>query len=141
MIFYIPGDGKTRPVPGQKLKPENVCFDVTSGLLLDSSAGLPVVFLTGFRVTYAPGASAIPTTTRYPQFGGDYRTWAEWSNNDWPMGDVGPGIAVFYMGNNAMWKNLGTATNGEGSILSFISPDFKPDGRTYRQLTPDGALP
>ena len=27
-IFYVPLPGKVKPVAGQKLKPENVCFDV-----------------------------------------------------------------------------------------------------------------
>ena len=140
-FFFIPGNGKTRPVPGQKLKPENVCFDVTSGLLQNSPPELPVVFLTGFKIAYVPGSSAVPTITRHPQFGGTYRTWSEWWHNDWPMGDFDPGIAVHYMANNSMWRNLETAPNGDGTIPNFVSPDFKPDGKTYRQLTPEGVLP
>jgi hypothetical protein len=31
-IFYIPLPGKIKPIEGQPLKPENVCFDVTSGV-------------------------------------------------------------------------------------------------------------
>jgi hypothetical protein len=140
-VFYIPGARKTEPIRGQKLKPENVCFDVTSGLNQRSPNELPVVFLTGFKVNYAPGSYATPIMKREPRFGGTYRTWDEWWNNDWPMGDVGPGIAVHYIANNSMWRNLETAPNGEGAIRNFISPDLKPDGKTYRQLTPDGVVP
>lgn len=31
-IFYVPLPGKVKPIAGQKLKPENVCWDVTSGV-------------------------------------------------------------------------------------------------------------
>lgn len=140
-IFFIPGFGKSEPVRGQKLKPENVCFDVTSGLTQNSPKELPVVFLTGFKVVYTPGSDALPTIKRYPQFGGTYRTWDEWLNDDWPMGDVGPGIAVHYMANRSAWRNLETASNGDGAVRNFISADFKPDGTVYRQLTPEGVLP
>ena len=114
---------------------------MTSGLTLRSPTELPVVFLTGYKITYAPGSPAVPIIKRYPQFGGTYRTWSEWWNNDWPMGNVGPGLAVYYMNNSAMWKNLEPTPNDDGSIPNFISPDFRPDGKTYRQLTPDGVLP
>jgi hypothetical protein len=30
--------------------------------------------------------------------------------------------------------------NPDGSVANFISPDFKPDGKTYRQLAPDGPM-
>jgi len=47
---------------------------------------------------------------------------------------------------NEIWereagKNSVTAPDGTTSIPNFISPDYKPDGKTYRQLTPDGPLP
>jgi hypothetical protein len=41
----------------------------------------------------------------------------------------------------ATYKLLVTPANGAGSIPSFVPADFKPDGKTYRQLTPDGPLP
>ena len=50
-IFYIPLPGKTKPLAGQKLKPENVCWDVTSGLDQNSPDELPVIFMTGYLVS------------------------------------------------------------------------------------------
>jgi len=40
-----------------------------------------------------------------------------------------------------MLLNSSASVKPDASIPNFISPDFKPDGKTYRQLTPDGALP
>jgi hypothetical protein len=54
---------------------------------------------------------------------------------------VTSGIAVSYKGNNAMFMKLNTTPNSNSTIPNFIPPDFKPDGKTYRQLTPDGPLP
>jgi len=48
---------------------------------------------------------------------------------------------VIYKSNNSRFIKLDTTANHDGSIPNFISPDFKPDGKTYRQLTPDGPLP
>jgi hypothetical protein len=144
-IFYIPLPGKIKPVAGQKLKPENVCFDVTSGgdfNAFNSSDYLPVVFMTGYKVSYAPGGSAVPLIKPYPQFGVEPRTWSQWWHGaPEPPSHGGPGIAVIYKSNNAMFKVPNPTANPDGSISNFISPDFNPDGKTYRQLTPDGPLP
>jgi hypothetical protein len=155
-LFYIPTDGKRRPVVGQKLKPENVCWDVTAGVDLKSPDGVPLVFMTGYKVIYGPGTPATPIIKPYPQFGGT-RTWEDWWNNETPWGAVMPGIAVYYKANNAMFLKSGafvaSRNNGgtemgfdanaasKGIIPNFIPPDFKPDGMPYRQLTPDGPLP
>ena len=48
-IFYIGLPGKTKPVMGQKLKPENVCWDVTSGVDPRDPDRLPIVFLTATK--------------------------------------------------------------------------------------------
>jgi hypothetical protein len=144
IIFYIPMPGKTKPIPGQKLKPENVSFDITSGANSNSPEGLPIVFLTGYKVTYSPGGAAVPIIKPYPPIGMEERnqTWF-----DWLMGrpsirysEVG-GMAVAYKNNSAKFMNFETAPDGSGSVPNFVPPDFKPDGRTYRQLTPDGSLP
>lgn len=42
-IFYVPMPGKTRAVAGQKLKPENVCFDLTGGADRKDPDALPLV--------------------------------------------------------------------------------------------------
>lgn len=135
-IFYIPLPGKTKPVVGKKLKPENVCFDVTIDADSHSSDKLPLVFMTGYEVTYMPGGSAVPIIKPYPRFRLEWTTWDNW----WYEKPTPPGIAVFYIGNSVKYMNLDTSANSGGSIPNFIPPDFKPDGKTYRQLTPDGPL-
>jgi len=50
-IFYVPLRGKY-PANGMKLKPENVCWDVTNGVLPDDPDCLPIVFLTGYKIHY-----------------------------------------------------------------------------------------
>jgi hypothetical protein len=128
-IFYVASPGKLRASKNQKiLKPENVCFDVTSPVTQNSSDQLPLVFLTGFKVTYAPGGAAVPVIKPHPDYG----------SHSWFSGDhTFNGIAVAYKGNNArfaVWQR-------DFTIPNFVPLDFKPDGKTYRQLTPDGPLP
>jgi type II secretory pathway pseudopilin PulG len=137
-IFYIPAPGKTKALPGQKLKPENVCWDVTGGLSSSGPGDLPVLFLTGYRVSYTPGGAAIPIAKA--RVLGE-RTWGEWWRGEPVPSDIyQAGAGVFYVNNSAKWANRVTATDGTSSIPNFISPDYKPDGKTYRQLTPDGVL-
>ena len=145
-IFYLAMPGKTKPVLGQKLKPENVSWDVTGGSPdASSSDGLPIVFITGYKITYAPGAAAIPLVKPYPRFGYEDRdrTWYDWLTGRPTIHYFHEGgIAVTYKSNSAMYRRLETpGPNGNGSIPNFIPPDFKPDGKIYRQLTPDGPLP
>jgi type II secretory pathway pseudopilin PulG len=145
-IFYIPLPGKIKPVAGQKLKPENVCWDVTSGVASDAPDGVPLIFMTGYKVTYAPGGVAVPIIKPYPQFG-NLRTWSQWWNEGMPSGTKGrtpPGIAVFYKGNNAVFLILHTPGNSNvliPNIPNFVPLTFDAKGKMYRQLTPDGPLP
>ena len=44
------------------------------------------------------------------------------------------------MNNSAKFVVRTIAPDGTGSIQKLISPDYQPDGKTYRQLTPDGVL-
>ncbi|HEV3271575.1 MAG TPA: hypothetical protein VGZ93_05280 [Candidatus Methylacidiphilales bacterium] len=120
-IFYLPLPGKIKPVPGQKLKPENVGWDVTSGVDSGDSNWVPLLFVTGYKITYASGAPAVPLVKS-------------------PNPDS-HGVAVFYKGNDAVYRSPGMVTNPDGSISNFIPADFNPKGKTYRQLTPDGPLP
>jgi hypothetical protein len=139
VIFYVPLPGKVKAVAGQKLKPENVSWDVTSGVDSRSSDFVPLVFMTGYRVTYAGGSSAVPVIQPYPQYW-PKRTWTEWwngtsSRNAWP------GIEVFYKGNNAVYRLMfQTTANSNYAVTNFVSPDFQGDGHSYRQLTPTGPL-
>jgi len=152
-VFYIPLPGKIKPTAGQKLKPENVCWDVTSGVDSSSPDRLPILFMTGYKVTYVPGGSLIPIIKPHPQFGAEIHTLAQWWHEPTPS----PGIAVFYKGNNALFLRSGmeisyrddgsivlkssTPAITDGSMANFLPPDFDSRVKTYRQLTPDGLLP
>lgn len=135
-IFYIPLPGKTEPVFEQKLKSENVCWDVTCCLGPSDSDYLPVVFMTGYKVNYVPGGSAVAIILNpYPHYD---RCWIDW----WNGYEVArPGIAVCYKSNSAMFMELNLSKNPDGTIPNFVPPQFDPQGKTYRQLTPDGPLP
>jgi len=109
-LFYFPMKGKTKTITN-KLKAENVCFDVTNGILPDDSDYLPVAFTTGYKIDYIPGGKAHPLANADPS-----------------------GIAVAYKSNSARFINHLKDT-------PFIDPFFAPQGRTYQQLTPDGPLP
>jgi hypothetical protein len=121
-VFYVAIFGKVKPKTN-KLKSENVSFDVTSGIDPTSSDQLPIVFLTGFKIEYEPGAKAIPVM-QSPD-----RTWSQWWDG---MDNIEPFMAVCYKGNNARWMR----SDKDGSIPNFIPADFDPKGKTYRQLTP-----
>jgi type II secretory pathway pseudopilin PulG len=109
-IFYIAGTpGKTKPT-SNKLTAENVCFDVTSGVGPDAPEDLPVVFSTGYNVTYAPNAPA----TRDPA-------------GQTPF----PGMAVAYKSNMSRFINE-VPNNG----VPVIPANFNPGTKTYRQLKP-----
>lgn len=140
VIFYIPMPGKERPLPGQKLKPKNVCWDVTTPADFSSPEGLPLIFMTGYKVNYVPGGAATPLSMPSPQYGFERKpNWYEQmlgiSTVEYPHFD---GIAVFYKMNLASFATTRNAP--DGTIPNFIPSDFKPDGKTYRQLTPDGVL-
>jgi hypothetical protein len=151
-IFYLPFPGKTPPGKGQKLKPENVGFDVTSGIDSNSSEQIPVVFTTGYKVEYVPGGAAVliaPSSSHI-------RTWSEWWYDVKPL-DPHFGIAVTYKTNSSTffpdgsfvavmqggYPQLTISPHPPSKVIisHFIPLDFKPDGKTYRQLTPDGVLP
>jgi hypothetical protein len=51
-IFYFAMPGKTRPVAGNRLTADNVCFDVTAGLTSGSPSGIPLVYPTGYTVIF-----------------------------------------------------------------------------------------
>jgi hypothetical protein len=78
-ILFVPMPGKIAPEPGQnKLKPENVCWDVTVPVDSSSSNLVPLVFLTGYRINYVPGGSAVPLKPlpRYRDV--PSQTWWDW---------------------------------------------------------------
>jgi hypothetical protein len=110
-VFYLSSmTGKTKAV-GNKLTADNVSFDVTSGVDADSSEDVPVVFSSGYTVTYAPDAVA----TRDP-------------NSITPFS----GIAEAYKNNSARFTIAAT----DGSIPAFVPATFVAGSETYRQLRP-----
>jgi hypothetical protein len=116
-IFYLAMPGKTKPTSNQ-LTAENVSFDVTSGVAADSSDFVPVVFCTGYTVTYAPDAKATrdqPVATPFPGPGHKFT-----------------GIAVAYKSGFARFL----LADDDGSIPYLIPPTFDAGGKTYTQLRP-----
>jgi hypothetical protein len=135
-LLYLPLPGKVKAGPNQKeLRPENVCFDVTEGVDPKSSDFVPLVFMTGYRIQYMAGGSATPLIKPYPPYWSVRAELESWDTQ--PTPDQKPGMAVHYKGNNAVYLIL----SSDKIIPNVISSAFKPDGHTYRQLTPDGVLP
>ncbi len=142
-VVYAPLDGKVRPVPGQKLKPENVGFDYTAGADASAPDGLPLLFRSGYRVAYAPGAAVVPLP--------EHTGWLTslWDRLLQPRPWSREGISVTYVDRQSINETHGrvttflsgrSAATPDGSIPNFVPADFQPDGKTYRQLTPDGPL-
>jgi len=152
-VLYLPLPGKIHAVLGQKLKPENVAFDVT--VIVDSSSPdeIPIVFETGYKVNYTPSGTAALIEKKVPPTFFGSRVWTYW----WSKKDKGlkpqEGIAVAYKNGAAHFMKAEIVTNPDGSIplpeiykpdtpiKNFISSTFDSHGRSYRQLTPDGVLP
>jgi hypothetical protein len=120
--FFVVMSGKTKAT-SNNLKPENVSYDVTVPADSNSPDGLPLVFLTGYRIDYKPGGSAVPVSGSHTPFPLD-------------------GLAVCYKNNNAFFKvpNHQQSLPNHG-ITNFVPPDFDPKGQKFQQLTPDGPLP
>jgi len=124
-IFYLDMPGKTLAT-STKLKPENVCFDVTAPLDGAIPDDLPVVFTTGYKIDYLPNKAAVPI--------------AKSSLPGW--------AAISYAGGNSygIWADKSWSSQEplyflqDHSIANFISADFNSNGKKYQQLTPDGPL-
>ena len=111
--------GKTQAA-SNKLKPENVCWDVTVPAdVTNSPPSLPLVFSTGFRITYAPGGSAVPFPTQTPA--------------------TRYIIAVFYVNKSAFF--LLNDGKPDEVVPNVVPASFDAKGVKYVQLTPDGPLP
>jgi len=137
--FFIPTPGKVAAVPGAKLKPENVCWDITAPIDISTTVNVPVLFMTGYRVDYHPGGEATPVIKPFPRYFVDDSISAWFAAMFW--GDTyryrpSAGIALYYDNNSARF-----ALANPGNIIpNFVPTDFKPAAKTYRQLTPDGVL-
>ena len=127
-IFCVAMDGKTKAASGQKLKPENVCWDVTGGASSKDLGRLPLLYLTGFRVTFTPNGGIAPLEPFPP-----YKHFSK-----------DGGAIVYFTDNFAAWispKEQTVDFNGlHFSMEHLIAPDFNAHGKTYRQLTPEGVL-
>jgi len=110
-LFYVPMAGKVAP-SSSRLSAENVSFDVTSGIDAQSPDDLPIVFSTGYTVTYTPGASAVRDQV----------------GTEFPF----PGLVVAYKNNSASFKHAVP----DASVPDFIPTDFNPGAQTCRQLRP-----
>ena len=138
-IFYLPLKGKTKPLAGQPLKPENVCWDFTirsdgSGLDASDPDSIPVVFLTGYKINYVAGGTALPVLKPYPAFVYDDGSWSPWWRGH---PDPSPGLAVAYKSNGAKFIFL----DSKGIAPNVMPTDFAANSNRYRQLTPNGPLP
>ncbi len=137
-IFYVPFVGKTKWTSG-KLKPENVCWDVTNGLNLNGDSDeTPLIFITGFRMDYRPGGSAYVVKT-YDYRPREPRTWFAWMQ--------GAPLVFKWESLTIAWKNTGAKEMlppspplPDGSIPNVVSISFDPKGKIYIQLTPDGPI-
>ena len=118
-ILYLPMSGKVK-ADTNHLKPENVCWDVT---YCDGSAppdGVPLVFSTGYKISYTAGGSAL----LQKKF-----SFLQSSDNEY--------LAYAQKGGFASYSHV----SPDGTIPNFVPPVFDPKGKTYRQITPDGELP
>jgi len=138
-FFYRYFPGKVERVWNQKLRPENVSWDITAGLTTDSPTKTPAVYMPGMRVNFSAGGSAIPLLDPYPKLFRRVRGVSDWWNGQ-PDPVAYAGFVVCYKDLSTAFFDLSQSKNPGGSVSNFVPPDFKPDGKTYRQLTPDGVL-
>jgi hypothetical protein len=116
-LFYVAMTGKTKPA-SSPITAENVSFDVTSGVNNSSSDSVPVVFLTGYTVTYTPGAAAVRDASSATPFGGaDPHT---------------SGTTVAFKDNSARFLK----SEPDESIKEFVPANFDAGGHAYTQLKP-----
>jgi type II secretory pathway pseudopilin PulG len=109
-LFYVQMPGKTKAT-SDKLTADNVCYDVTSGATVDSPGSLPMVFSTGYTMTYSAGANVTVDSGMRTAF---------------------PGIAVAYKSNSAHFYQA--LPNGE--VAHVVSADFPATTQKYQQLKP-----
>jgi hypothetical protein len=123
-IFYLKMPGKTKAISGV-LTSDNVSFDVTSGVTVESPDQLPVVFCTGYAVTYFPGDSAMRNIGRSTPFPG---TSTDYSGRQ----DTNSGVAVAFKGHDSRFLRA-----DQYGVIHFFTPStFDPKGRIYTQLEP-----
>jgi len=105
---------------------------------------VPVVFLTGFRMSYAAGAPVVSLVKPFPSTVFD---WSIFFSNCASSSITFDGLPVAYKNNDAYFRSSYAGgheaqytPDGYGIIPNVIAPDFNAHGQTYRQLTPNGVL-
>jgi hypothetical protein len=143
-ILFVPLPGKVKAQPGAKLKPENVAYDVTSGVNAQSPDDVPLVYLTGFRMDYHAGGNAVSLVKTFPD---TVTTFAVWFFHRGDRDSAFDGLPIAYMSNSAFVRSTETAghpaqytPDGYGIVPHVAGAEFDPHGQTYRQLTPEGVL-
>lgn len=143
-LFFVPLPGKVKAT-SNKLKPENVAYDVTSGVDGNSPDGVPVVFLTGFHIDYRAGGSAVSLVKPFPQTASSISSWLPWGGAESPT--QFDGLPIAYKSNNAYFRSLSHmpspiqyTPDGYGIVPNILPPDFDAHGQSYHQLTPVGVL-
>ncbi len=120
-LLFAPGlgiPGKTKAT-SNRLKPENVCWDVTVPVDANSSDGaLPLVFSTGYRIEYAPSGRAIPLANTQSSY-----------------------LIAYFVSNFATYLPTNSTAWTNGVIPNVLPATFNAKGVKYVQLTPDGPLP
>jgi len=147
-ILFVPLPGKVRS-SGSKLKPENVAYDVTTGVDGHSSDSVPIVFLTGFRLEYRSGGSAISRVKPFPSTAAPLSSWFNpFQHRDREVLPIlFDGLPVAYTSNNAWFRQARSkehpvqyTPDGFGIVPDIIPFGLDLQGQTYRQLTPEGPL-
>jgi hypothetical protein len=125
-LFWLDLPGTKYPVSSM-LRPENVGFDVTDRVGKAAPDKLPLIFITGYRVTYAPHGTAVPISPSTPRWMAvcyhDLSAYAV--TGEFPSPSGWPFQPCFLPGR---------------TVVDFIDPTFDPAGKEYRQLTPDGPI-
>jgi hypothetical protein len=138
-VFYVPLPGKKPGHAGEKLKPENVAYDVTSDVNGQSPDDLPVVFLTGFRMDYRPGGNATSLVRPFPTYAGEPTCLWDDIFGIRPTEEMS-GLPMAYKSNNAFFRNGQVGPDGMGFVPHVVPDNFDARGKTYHQLTPEGVL-
>ncbi len=139
--YFVELSGKTKPVAGQPLKPENVCWDVTGGVTTSDPESIPLIFLTGYKIAYRPNGPAVPLVKPMRRYFVWPRSWSRWWGG-YPDERtlIEDGLPVYYKNNSARFLLMQQSNDGADKVLNFVPADFDGMGKTYRQLTPDGVL-
>jgi hypothetical protein len=136
MMFYLRIPGKTSPSDAH-LKPENVAYDVTSGMVGPVPDGLPLVIVTGYKIDYRHGGKVTSLDKPRPIFLGVNRAWIDWLNFKPKMLFAPP--VIIEMNGRPVVPEV-TSGSLETDEKDDALQDFKSQGKTYRQLTPNGPL-